>query len=65
MLSYGGCYHDILSKEKKTTYDIGLAVRGRMLCSEETIIRGSRKQGDDSHYTLVKCSGSCTKYLEL
>jgi len=41
-------------KKERNPYDIGVAVRPRMLCSKETIIKDSRKEG---YYTLVKMNG--------
>lgn len=35
-------------EEKKKTYDIGSAVRSRMVHGEETTVRGKRKESDDS-----------------
>lgn len=50
-------------KRERNPYDIGIAVRLRMLYSKETIIKDSRKEG---YYTLVKMNRIIhTKYLEL
>lgn len=44
----------IIIKKKKKTHDIGLLVRPTMVWNEETILRDSMKEGNDSRDALVK-----------